>query len=134
VATGAAAIPATSEGKSDTAAITVTPVPVASVTVSPANASLHVGVTEQLAATLKDASDTVLTGRTVTWASSNSAVATVSPSGLVTAVGAGLASIAATSGGVQGAGSVAGTAVTKPGAGTDLAGAGVTGTYGPASF
>src|SRR3989441_567611 len=88
VAVGAATITATSEGKSATTAITVSAVPVASVTVSPATASLQVGQTVQLTATPKDASGAALTGRVVTWASSNPAAATVNGSGLVTGAGA----------------------------------------------
>ena len=97
VAVGAATLTATSEGKSGTAALTVTNVPVASVTVSPASASVPAGQTVQLTATLKDANGNTLTGRTVTWSSDNTAVATVSGSGLVSGVVAGAATITATS-------------------------------------
>src|SRR5216117_2375158 len=93
VAVGAATITATSEGKSGTAALTVVNVPVASVTVSPATASVQVGQAVQLTATPKDANGNPLAGRTVTWTSSNTAVATVSGSGLVTGVTAGSATI-----------------------------------------
>ena len=97
VAVGAATLTATSEGKSGTAALTVTNVPVASVTVSPATASVPAGQGVQLTATLKDANGNTLTGRTVTWSSDNTAVATVSGSGLVSGVVAGAATITATS-------------------------------------
>ena len=97
VAVGSATLTATSEGKSGTAAILVTNVPVASVTVSPATASVPAGQTVQLTATLKDANGNTLTGRTVTWSSDNTAVATVSGSGLVSGVVAGAATITATS-------------------------------------
>src|SRR6266487_2162336 len=62
-AVGAATITATSEGKSGTAAITVVNVPVASVTVTPASASVPAGQTLQLSATLKDASGNTQIGR-----------------------------------------------------------------------
>src|SRR5207245_5664130 len=78
VATGTVTITATSEGKSGKAAVTVTTVPagpVASVTLSPATASIVVGGTQQFVVTLKDASGTVLTGQPVSWMSSNFAVA-----------------------------------------------------------
>jgi uncharacterized protein YjdB len=101
VKAGAATITATSEGKSGTASITV-PAPVASVSVSPSSATVQVGKTQQLTATLKDASGNTLTGRTITWSSSNTAVATVSSSGLVTGVKAGTATITATSEGKSG--------------------------------
>src|SRR5206468_3408243 len=81
---GTATITATSEGRSGTAAITVNappPVPVASVTVAPATATVNVAQTVQLTATLKDANGNVLTGRTVTWSSSSTTVATVSTTG-----------------------------------------------------
>src|SRR5439155_885632 len=70
VAAGSATITATSEGQSGTSAITVTNVPVASVTVSPATASITVGATTQLTATPKDANGAALSGRVVTWATS----------------------------------------------------------------
>jgi uncharacterized protein YjdB len=100
-AAGSATITATSEGRSGTASITVNapppPVSVASVTVAPATANVNESKTVQLTATLKDASGNVLTGRTVTWSSSSTTVATVSSSGLVTGKVAGTATITATS-------------------------------------
>jgi uncharacterized protein YjdB len=96
-AAGSATITATSEGKSGTAAITVTLAPVASVTVSPAPASVTVGQTVQLTATPKDANGNSLTGRVVTWTTSDAAVATVSASGLVSGLVVGTATITATS-------------------------------------
>ena len=123
VAAGAATITATSEGKSGTASVTVTtlpppppppPAPVATVTVSPASASLTVGQSVQLNATLKDASGNVLNGRTVSWASGTSGVATVSGSGLVTGVAAGTATITATSEGKSGTATVTVTSLPPP--------------------
>ncbi len=94
----------------------------------PANASLVAGTTQQLAATLKDAAGTTLTGRTVTWTSSNAGIATVSSSGLVTAVAAGSATITAASEGKSGtaAMTVAAVTITKPGTVNSLAIASVT--------
>ncbi len=102
VVAGAVTITATSEGQSGTASITVSGVPVASVTVSPASASVPVGQTVQLSATLRDANGTILTGRSVAWASNNTAVATVTGTGLVSAKVAGSATITATSEGQSG--------------------------------
>src|SRR5438034_11776810 len=102
---GAFKIIATSHpgSKSDTASVTVTcPVSVASVTVSPATPSVPPGQTVQLAAIPKDANGTPLTGRTVTWSSSNPAVATVDANGLVTGGGAGAAASKAPSAGRRG--------------------------------
>ena len=102
VAPGTTTIRATSEGKTGTATVTVTPVPVASVAVSPASATLIVGGQTTLTATVKDASGNTLTGRPVTWASSNPSVVTVSATGVVTAVGAGEATVFASSEGKVG--------------------------------
>src|SRR5207244_3011923 len=101
-----ATITATSEGQSGTASVTVSNVPVASVTVTPASASVNEGKTVQLTATPKDANGNPLTGRSVTWMSSNTAVATVSSSGLVTGKVAGTATITATSEGQSGTSTV----------------------------
>src|SRR5438132_1395895 len=113
VALGSATITAASEGQSGTAAITVTRVPVASVTVSPATANLQQGQTRQLTATPQDASGNALSGRVVTWASGNTVVATVSGSGLVSGVAAGSAAITATSEGKSGSASVTVTPAVK---------------------
>ncbi len=104
---GPVTITATSEGKSGTSAVTVTPVPVASVVVTPATGSTHVGVTLQLTATPKDSAGNPLTGRTVTWASGDTAIAKVDASGLVTgkALG-GPVTITATSEGKSGTSAV----------------------------
>jgi len=110
VGAGTTNITATSEGKTGNASVTVTVVPVASVSVSLASSSISAGATTQATATLRDANNNVLTGRTVTWASGNTSTATVSSSGLVTGVAAGTTSITATSGGISGAANVTVTA------------------------
>src|SRR6266516_3343634 len=106
VATGSATITATSEGQSGSASITVSNAPVASVAVAPASASVQVGQTVPLTATPKDASGTPLSGRVISWSSSNTAVATVSSSGVVSGVAAGVATITATSEGQSGSSSI----------------------------
>ena len=106
VAAGTATLTATSEGKSGTATVTVTFAPVASVTVSPAPASVAAGQTVQLTATPKDANGNPLTGRVVTWATSNGAVATVSAGGLVSGLVVGTATISATSEGQSGSSAI----------------------------
>src|SRR2546427_2715543 len=83
-------------GACDRAVVTGTSVAVASVIVSPPSASVLVAQTVQLTATPRDANGDPLGGRGVSWGSSDGAVATVNGSGLVTGVGAGSASIAAT--------------------------------------
>ena len=75
---------------------------VASVTVSPGAVPLAVGGTQELVAIVRDATGTTLTGRSVAWTSSATNVTAVSPTGLVTGVGHGTATITATSDGVSG--------------------------------
>jgi len=123
---GSATITATSEGKSGVSYITVTEipsVPVASVTVSPPTATVEVDQTVQLTATPKDANGSPLTGRTVTWSSSATAVAIVNGSGLVTGRASGAATITSTSEGQRGTAEVTVTA-RPPGRGEVLVGAG----------
>jgi uncharacterized protein YjdB len=97
IATGAATITAIVDSKSATASLTVALVPVSTVTVTPITRSLFVGETFQLSASTKDSAGNSLTGRAVTWASSNPAVATVSSTGVVTGVALGTATVTATS-------------------------------------
>ena len=126
---GAATITATSEGQSASATVSVTTVPVASVSVSPATASVQAGQTVQLTATPKDANGSALSGRTVTWASSNLGVATVSGTGSVSGVAAGSATITATSEGQRGSATVTiSAAAAAPGTVGDLAVASTTDT------
>jgi hypothetical protein len=74
-----------------------------SISVTPANPSVPVGVTKQFTAsgTYSDGTSHDITTQ-VTWSSSNTSVATVNSSGLATAVGAGTATITATSGSISG--------------------------------
>lgn len=102
VAPGSATITASSEGQSGTATIVVQPPVAASVQVSPGAATLTVGDSTTLTATVKDASGAVISGAPVTWSSDNTAAATVSTSGVVTAVGPGSATITAKSGNASG--------------------------------
>jgi uncharacterized protein YjdB len=73
------------------------PAPVATVSVTPSADTVNVGATTQLTATLRDSNGDVLTGRAISWTSRNSAVATVSSSGLVTGTSAGVTGVIATS-------------------------------------
>jgi len=76
---------------------TGTAVGVASVTIEPDGATLGIGQSVQLVATLRDAGGNVLTDRSVTFSSDNSSVAAVSSTGMVSADAAGTASITAAS-------------------------------------
>ncbi|MES2524450.1 MAG: Ig-like domain-containing protein [Gemmatimonadota bacterium] len=94
---GTTTITVASEGKTTTVPVTVNAAPIASITVSLAASSVVAGTPTTATAVLRDASGTALTGRVVTWSSSNTAVATVSPTGAVTTLSAGSATITATS-------------------------------------
>ena len=75
---------------------------VASVVVSPATVTLRTGATQTLTAAPRTSAGTDVTGRTVTWTSSATAVATVTTGGVVTAVAPGTATITATVDGIAG--------------------------------
>ncbi len=107
VAPGQVSIVATAGGRSGQASLTVIPVPVATVSVTPAAVTLAIGATQQFAASALGASGQTLTGRAVTWASSDSTVARLSTSnGLVSALATGSATITATSEGKSGTATV----------------------------
>jgi parallel beta-helix repeat protein len=117
VGAGSASITATANGSKAAVSVVVNLVPVATVSVSPSSLSLTAGGTGTFAATARDSTGGTLTGRTVTWTSSNTGIASVSAGGVVTAVAAGTATISATIDGKSGSGSVAVTApapVTSP--------------------
>jgi len=88
---------------------------VSAIDVSPVSAALAVPGTLQITATPRNAQGQVVPGQTLSWASSANAVATVSQSGLVTAVAAGTAIITASSGSVSGSASITVTASTAYG-------------------
>ena len=79
--------------------------PVAVVRVAPDSIALASGATAQLHAVVEDSAGNAVS-RTVTWATTNSAVATVDQSGVVTGEGDGLATITATVGEVSGSAKV----------------------------
>ncbi|WP_242336198.1 MULTISPECIES: Ig-like domain-containing protein [unclassified Anaeromyxobacter] len=80
--------------------------PVGSVTVTPGELTLVVGASQQLTTSVRDEAGNPLTGRAITWSSTEPAVATVSDAGNVTAVGAGSATITASSEGKSGSATV----------------------------
>ena len=93
---GVTTITATVNGQSGNAAVTVISA-VASVTLTPDTATIMQGATLQLTGLPRDAAGTTLNGRTVTYGTSSAAIASVSTTGLVTGIGAGVATITATS-------------------------------------
>lgn len=103
VAAGSATITAESEGRSAQATLTVTVPGVASVAIAPDTATLALGETRTLVATVRDDDGAVMTGRTVRWTSSAPAVAAVdSVTGVVRALTGGSAVVTATADGRSG--------------------------------
>ena len=105
VAAGSTTVTVTSEGKAATVAITVSPTPAASIRVTPATASVFIGSTTTLSATVLDAGGASL-DRPVTWSSGAPTVASVSEDGTVTGVGVGTAVILASAEGRVGSATV----------------------------
>lgn len=89
VAPGGVTISATAEGKSGSLALTVTPIAVASVAIDQRTPLVKQGATITLTAQAVDNVGRVLSGRTITWASANTGIATVSGAGVVTGVAVG---------------------------------------------
>ena len=75
---GSVTVTATSEGKSGSALVTVGLVPVATVTIAPSSRSIDQNEATTLAATTKDALGGALSGRTVTWQTSDASIASLS--------------------------------------------------------
>lgn len=102
VTNGTATITATVDQKSGQASLAVAQ-QVATVTVTPGTAALSaLGNTQQFAAEARDANNNLVSGITFIWLSSNHNVATVSSSGLATAVGQGSATITGAARGIPG--------------------------------
>jgi uncharacterized protein YjdB len=101
IAGGSATISAAAGGVTGTETIEVR-FPVGTVTVGPTGQTIRREGAVQLTATTIDQSGATVTGRAVTWASLNPAVATVSATGLVSGVTDGTAVITATSEGATG--------------------------------
>lgn len=82
---------------------------ITNIVISPGASSISPGKTQQFMAVTKDSGGNTITGATLTWASSNTSVATVNGSGLATAKADGTATITASisynsSGGIYGGG------------------------------
>ena len=102
VATGSATITAAAGGKQGTSTITVVPPSVQSVAVSLAASTIELTRTTTATAVLRDVGGNTLTGRQVAWTTGNTAIATVTAGGVVTAVAVGSTTIIATSEGKSG--------------------------------
>ena len=87
---------------------------VTTVSVSPSTASVQVGATTSLNATVKDQNGIAMTGQTVTWSSDKTGTATVNSSGVVSGVAAGSATITAASSGKSGTATITVTAAPPP--------------------
>ena len=116
---GVTRLTATADGHFGTASVTVSEVPVARVAITPAQQTLAIGAQTQLTAAAYDSAGNVLAGRQVTWAASNSVIATVSSTGLVGASGVGEDTITAT---VEDLSAIALITVTSPSAPANVQG------------
>jgi len=101
---GTATISATVYGK--TAQLVIKVLGVASVEVTPPSATIHEATTTTLTATARDEEGGAFTGKTVSWTTSDAAVATVSSTGVVTGVHWGQATISASVGGFRGSATI----------------------------
>jgi uncharacterized protein YjdB len=102
VSPGVALITAAIEGSSGSTQVTVKLVPVHSVTLAPSEPIVEQGGVQTLTATLRDAAGNILTGRAISWSSSDTRIAGVDQAGTVFGVRRGTARITATSEGREG--------------------------------
>ncbi len=107
ISPGTAVVQASAESVTGVDTVTITAAPVSSVVLSPSTSSLFIGQTEQLSAQVTNAAGQPIAGATVTYSSSNTAVAKVNASGVVTAVGVGITTITGLSQGKSGTAAVA---------------------------
>jgi Bacterial Ig-like domain (group 2)/IPT/TIG domain len=115
LAAGTTSVVATIGAKHGQATLVVRQLPVARVALVPDSALIIRGATQQFTAATLDSNGDVLTGRGVTWGSSDSAIATVDSTGLVTGVAVGNATISATSEGQTGVAAIGVAAPPPPG-------------------
>lgn len=95
---GSTSIHAIIDSKIGTLPISVVSATPTTISVLPATAAVSLGKTAQLTAEVRDQGGNLVSGTGVTWASANPSIATVTGSGLVTAVGAGTVDVSATAG------------------------------------
>ena len=99
---GTTTIVAALDGRTGSATVTVTRVPVASVIVTPAETEVRLGRTVNLVAKAYDAQGNELAGRAIVWSSSSTTRATVDQNGTVTGRTLGIVTISAKSEGQTG--------------------------------
>lgn len=95
VGLGGASVSAVADGKSASVQVTVTPETAANVTITPSTLTLRRTNTRQLTATARNNQNTIITGRTFRWGSSNSSIVSVDQNGLLTALTPGTVVISA---------------------------------------
>ncbi|HYW32555.1 MAG TPA: Ig-like domain-containing protein [Gemmatimonas sp.] len=97
VSAGTTTITASSEGRAGVATLVVLARLASTVTLTPASGTLIVGGSQQLIAQITDDQGNLLTGRPIQFSSDATSIASVSGSGLVTALAPGVARISASS-------------------------------------
>ncbi len=99
IAAGSSLVTASYGGKSATSTVTVSPVTLNAITVTPATQNILIGATQKLVATgtYSDASSADISANVV-WTSSSTTVASILPGGVASALAAGTATITARSG------------------------------------
>ncbi len=95
VGVGQTTVSATADGHAATVPVTVTPETAASITVNPPTATLRRGDTKQLSFVAFNAARNPISGVTVRWSSSNASIVSVDANGRITALTAGVATVAA---------------------------------------
>jgi hypothetical protein len=104
---GGATVAAWVDGVTGYAGVNVYAAPAPSrVEVSPSSATVYVGSTRQYTARLYDQYNSEMVGYTFSWGTSNSSVATVGSSGVVSGIGVGTATVTASAAGISGSAQV----------------------------
>ena len=104
---GPVTITATIDGRNGVISVTITPIPVSTVTIDPPQSAILVGGAVQLTATVRGDAGQILPGRPVEWNSAAPGTATVTTQGMVVGIAAGgPVSITATSEGKAGSAQV----------------------------
>ncbi len=106
VGLGGATVSAVADGKSASVQVTVTPETAANVIITPSTLTLRRTNTRQLTATARNNQNTIITGRTFRWGSSNSSIVSVDQNGLLTALTPGTVVISAEADQTSGSASV----------------------------